>query len=125
MPSLRWALSPTRHSPEPSSSTSALSTSWILWESRHYAGYEYGSHIYSSTHIRRERGSTTTRTYPPFILPSPCHLAPHAVTVPMNDPQCDLCSVRLCLQIRRDYGEIGVEVVFAGCQSKSLYITRQ
>lgn len=40
-PSSRWMLSPAPLSPEPSSSTSALSTFWILWESRHYAEYEW------------------------------------------------------------------------------------
>lgn len=34
---------------------------------------------------------------------------------------CDLCSV-LVFQIQRDYGEIGVEVFLAGCQSKSVSI---
>lgn len=31
----------------------------------------------------------------------------------------NVCFVPLCLQIRRDYGEIGVEVLLAGCQSRS------
>lgn len=31
----------------------------------------------------------------------------------------NVCFVPLCLQIHKDYGEIGVEVLLAGCQSRS------